>query len=425
MAQPPSYSLDFPTPDYSAEPGVDEERLEYREARWQEYNTRPTGVFIRERNGITVILNNQEEKTTVPTFGRRSKVEGTLVIDTPESVSEVTLKLTGAIETVALTAGWAQVKVLDQTHTIFKSDDSGASQSHCESSLQFSCPLPLNFEHDGQEYLLPPSYYALLGGQGQTQYAKCTYMFTAIISRTRSRHTAFLGKNKKNNTFMFEYLPRFRPPRPMINRSLLTTIKTHPEEWRQFSYQLTPKSEKHMEPLTCQFFLPSVGMFGVMDSIPFHVQIAGSHASLSRLQPLSSDSESLSSDLHRRRKADGEDSEPPIRVRLVRQVAINNNGHKNAVHLHLGDGKLCPLPPVEGPILLAGSRVQRQENVNWEGEIRCELEEKLTPGFNAGIVTIADFVIVELSKWQINLFQPFKHGHPVRLVSDSWTDFSR
>ncbi|KAE9393202.1 hypothetical protein BT96DRAFT_1023119 [Gymnopus androsaceus JB14] len=404
MALPPSYSLDFQIPDYSAEPGLDEERLEYHEARWQEYDARPTGVFIHEKNGIIVILNNQQEKTTLPTFGRRSKVEGTLVIDTPESVSEATLKLTGVIETVAPTAGGAQVKVLDQAHTIFKSDDSGVSQSHCESSLQFSCSLPITFEHNRQEYLLPPSYYTLLGGQGQTHYAKCTYTFTAIITRTRSRRTAFLGKNKKNNTFVFEYLPRLRPPRPMTNRSLLTAIKTHPEEWRQFSCQLTPQSEKYLEPLTCQFFIPSVGVFGVMDSIPFHVQIAGSHLSLSKLQPASSDN-------------------PPIRVSLIRQVVISNNGRKSAVHLHLGDAKFYPLPSGEGPISLAGPSTtssQRQEtNLNWEGEICCELEEKLTPGFNAGVVTIADFVIMELSKWQTKLFEPFKHEHPVRLVSDS------
>lgn len=211
MTLPPSYAFDFPIPDYSAEPGVDEERLEYRESRWQ--YTRPSGVFVHEQNGITIILNNQEDKTRVPTFGRRSKVEGTLVVESPESVLEVTLKvletrvcivqvltclqLTGSIDVISPIAGWACAKVLDQTHTIFNSDGVGESYLHCASSLQFSCPLPISFEYDGQQYLLPPSYYVVLGGQGQAQYAKCTYTFTAMITRTRPRHTAFLGKNKK------------------------------------------------------------------------------------------------------------------------------------------------------------------------------------------------------------------------------------
>lgn len=91
MTLPPSYAFDFPIPDYSAEPGVDEERLEYQESRWQ--YTRRTGVFVHEQNGITIILNNQEDKTKVPIFGRKSKVEGTVVVDAPESVSEVTLKV--------------------------------------------------------------------------------------------------------------------------------------------------------------------------------------------------------------------------------------------------------------------------------------------------------------------------------------------
>lgn len=84
-------------------------------------------------------------------------------------------------------------------------------------------------------------------------------------------------------------------------------------------------------------------------------------------------------------------SETLLRVHFLRQVAINKNGNKSAVHFPLGEAKLSPVPPVEGALSLPGQgnqQGQKQENMNWEGKIRCELEEKLTPSFNAGIVAI-------------------------------------
>ncbi|KAJ3719058.1 hypothetical protein DFJ43DRAFT_1042826 [Lentinula guzmanii] len=431
---PPSYeSFDVLIPDYSFEPRAGEERLEYQRARQppvQGEDVRPTGVFVNQKDGVTVVLNYQQDKSTTPVFGRRSNVEGTLLIDAPESVSKITIKLTGSIETVSPSTGLTLVNVLDQTHTLFDSGDDMAPQSDCSSSLTFSYPLPGTFKHNDQEYLLPPSYYVLLGGQGQTYYAKCTYTFSAMISKTRSRRTAFLGKNKKYNTFVFEFLPRLRPPRPVLKRSLLSTIKECPEEWRQISYQLIPRSKKsNLEPLTCQvflfdlldsepstnnypahqFFLPSIGVFGIRDSIPFHIQIIGSHIdSLAKLRTITDNN------IY-------ENSGPLFRVHFLRQVEINSNGNKSAVHFPLGEAKLLPVPPLEGAISLSGQvqQEQRQENINWEGVICCGLEEKLAPSFNAGIVVITDFIILELSKSSMSLFQPFKHGHAVRLVSDS------
>ncbi|KAJ3812991.1 hypothetical protein F5876DRAFT_74319 [Lentinula aff. lateritia] len=375
---PPSYdSFDYPIPDYSFEPRANEERLVYHQQVRQSRgsDTRPTGVFVSQKDGITVVINYQEDKTPTPVFGRKSIIEGTLLVDAPESVSEITVKLMGIIETVSPSTGWLSVNIIDQAHTIYISGDDMPSQSICPSSLPFSCPIPSTFRYDGQEYILPPSYYVLLGGQSQAYYAKCTYQFSAVIIKARPRHTAFLGKNRKHNTFVLEYSPRSRPPQPVIDLSLLTTIKECPEEWRQFSYQIIPKSGKyHLESLTCQFFLPSVGIFGIRDAIPFHVQIVGSdNGSLAKLQSV------LRTD------------KPLFRVHFLRQVAINKNGSKSAVHFPLGEAVLSPTPPVEGALSLpvqGNQEGQKQENMNWEGKIRCELEEKLTPSFNAGIVAI-------------------------------------
>ncbi|KAF5374580.1 hypothetical protein D9757_010168 [Collybiopsis confluens] len=417
--EPPPYTFDVSIPEYSSEPRADEARLEYQPgSMWpREYDLRrPTGLFVHRQDGVTVILNYQEDNITVPVYRRNSSIEGSIILEKPEPITKVTLKLSGIIEVASPGTGWVQVKCLDQTHALFRanedSPDETSSWASSQTSLsrnvpnsgpfQFSCALPTTFRHDGRDYPLPPSYYVLLPGNGQAYYVKCTYNFTALVSKGRSRRTAFLpGKAKKVNTFGFEYSPRQRPPRGVIDRSLLASIKISPEEWRRYSYQIIPRTNKHgLEPLMCQFFLPSLGVYGVTDSIPFHVQILGPRASLSILQL---------------------DNKPLIRVHLTRQITVEHNTRNNTVNLSLGEASLRALPPVEGVLSLNLSETgQNQENINWDGKVGFRLErEKLVQAFNAGVVYIRDFIILELSKGYTNLFQLFRHGHFVRLVSDS------
>ncbi|KAJ3760762.1 hypothetical protein EV360DRAFT_80867 [Lentinula raphanica] len=381
---PPSYeSSDAVIPDYSIEPRADEQRLQYQQTRPLQGFDRPTGVFVQQKDGITVVLNHQENKTQTPIVEQNSNIEGTLIIDAPESASEVALKLTGNIEAVSPATGWISVNVLDQTHTLFRnSSDGTTSQSNCPSSLPFSCPLPHTFNYSGREYQLPPSYYVLMGGQGQAYYAKCTYNFSAVVIKERSRRTAsFLGKNKKHsNNFVIEYMPRSRPPRPLAEHPLsATTSERFPtsgsEEWRQFTYQLSTKSKKYAsEPLTCQFFLPSVGIFGIRDSIPFHVQIIGSTDSLAKLQTVAA-----------------KNGKSIFRVHLLRQVTINNNGKQSAVHFPLGEAKISVAPLANSSGTTSSGQGQQGSSLSWEGAVCCDLsEEKIAPSFKAGIVSVMD-----------------------------------
>ncbi|KAJ4490898.1 hypothetical protein J3R30DRAFT_152352 [Lentinula aciculospora] len=408
---PPSYnrdSYDFPVPDYSYEPRADEETLEFRQRRQLHgHVTRPTGVFTHQKDGATIVLNHQEDRTPTPVFDRRDNVEGILILDTPGSVSEITLKLTGTVETVSPSTGRTFIKVLDHTQSLYKSGDSKASQpTDCPRSLFFSCPIPNTFKHNSQEYLLPPSYYVLLGGQGQAYYAKCTYNFSVITLKVRSRRTAFLGKDKKYYGFLFEYSPRSCPLRPVIARSLLSTIKTCPEEWCQFSYELIPKSNKYnLEPLTCQFFIPSVGVFCIRESIPFHVQLLASNSgAFAKLQSASR----------------MDNSEPFFQVHFLRQVEINNKEKKSAVHFPLREATMSPVPPVEVTISESSAQSRQGQKLDWEGEIPYGGETTLASSFNAGILAVTDFIVLELSTPHKNFFQPFTHRHPVRLVSDAW-----
>ena len=86
----PPYVVASPPPSYSCNPTCGEERIEHtpraREAR-------PTGAFIKKNGSVTVVLHDQEDGATVPTFGRQSKVNGILLLDKYELVSQVTLKV--------------------------------------------------------------------------------------------------------------------------------------------------------------------------------------------------------------------------------------------------------------------------------------------------------------------------------------------
>ncbi|KAJ7075832.1 hypothetical protein C8R43DRAFT_373420 [Mycena crocata] len=99
-----------------------------------------------------------------------------------------------------------------------------------------------------------------------------------------------------------EHRQRTRPSRPRIpDPSLFSTIKACPEEWLQLPVDLTngpnsgpsdvqfdvrlpfPPLNCNQTPLCYQLFVPSVGVFGISEIVPFHLQLSGSIYSLQQL----------------------------------------------------------------------------------------------------------------------------------------------
>jgi hypothetical protein len=85
-ASPPSYGE--PSPSYSAEPGLYEERLAINVRSFR----RATGNFIiSSKNGNAKLrLTAQEEKIELPVYGTGGVVEGTVELQTkPDNISTV------------------------------------------------------------------------------------------------------------------------------------------------------------------------------------------------------------------------------------------------------------------------------------------------------------------------------------------------
>lgn len=87
----PSYSPSSPSPSYTCQLGSGERLLEHTP---QSRSSRQhTSLFIKKAGRTTVILNDQEDGTTMPTYGRQATVSGNLLLEQSESILEVVLKV--------------------------------------------------------------------------------------------------------------------------------------------------------------------------------------------------------------------------------------------------------------------------------------------------------------------------------------------
>jgi len=138
-----------------------------------------------------------------------------------------------------------------------------------------------------------------------------------------------------------------------------------------------------------------------MDTIPFHIQISGPRSTLSKLIPNMAE---LSGATGSGSDGGGASSSPsaifdtlPIHISLLRQVVLEIDGRKAARQISLGESKLVAIPPPPPSPPTSGSkRGGHQEKLNWEGEVRCELEEGVCPSFNAGMVSVIVSNFIEL-----------------------------
>ncbi|KAJ7593831.1 hypothetical protein C8J56DRAFT_1160590 [Mycena floridula] len=367
-------SLQTNVPPYSAEPTSGETRLDYRRTIDVSTNNRD-GIFIHKKNNITVVLNNQEKSASRPSYGRRTKVAGSLLFDRPISVSSVSIKLNGVIESLT---DPNSVRLCDESHTLYEGD-----RDHpMEEALRFSFSFPLTFEYGGKTYPLPPSYEI---EHPAAHSIRCRYKLVIDVSTARR----ILGRSTNSFSIEVEYYPRSRPSRPILhNPSFFSSIKDCPEEWHQTLFQVPIPS---LEPISCQLYLPSVGVFALHDSIPFYLQLTASVSSLRLLTP-------------NQRK-------PSIRVYLLRQVVLTINRQKIPKHLVLGQATLNPLPPA----------LSQDENLNWEGSVRSTNLDAPVGGFDAGLLAVQDFVTCEIL-YHIPGSAPVSHRHGVsiKLVTDSW-----
>ena len=87
---PPRYSDSLSLPSYSCQLASGEQRLDYT-PRPQ----RPSAVYIKNLGELSILLNDQEENVTIPMFGRRAVISGTVLPSQRQldSIRKIVLKV--------------------------------------------------------------------------------------------------------------------------------------------------------------------------------------------------------------------------------------------------------------------------------------------------------------------------------------------
>ncbi|KAF7376596.1 DUF3844 domain-containing protein [Mycena sanguinolenta] len=303
-----------PAPIYSASPGPDEQILQRTHPPG---HSRHTGTFTRKKYGITVVLDCQKENTVCPSFGKNGLLSGTLFIDSRENVTAVSIKVVGVIE-CTLSRGHSSSQVIDRNCSLYLKD---GPHKQCPSAISFATRFPSTFTNNDVYYPLPSSCNVKLPGGYSL---RCAYsLILSVVSRL---HRSAPFTTEKNFSIELEYRHRTRPSRPRIAEpSLFSTIKMCPEEWLQFHIVLTTESDSRPSDIRCDLFVPSLGVFGISETIPFHLQLSGpTHRLRNLFSPLSNNS--------------------LFRVSLLRQVA-RMEAISQKTNTILETCSLRPLPP--------------------------------------------------------------------------------
>ncbi|KXN88093.1 hypothetical protein AN958_07552 [Leucoagaricus sp. SymC.cos] len=435
----PRYSASVPIPDYSFEPRCGERTLEQtpRSSR-----PLPEATYIRQSGGTTVVLHNQEAGAKRPTYGREATIAGSALFESSDRVSEVSLEA-------------KTTTVLDNKRILWSSTSKGC-QSPCQ--LRFSVRLPATFRDDsGEERPIPPTYAVDFHGVPGL-FVRVSYFMQILIRRTFSQKVGFLTKTKR--IFIpFEYYPRTRPHRPIVDSPCFYSgVKTTPEEWHQTIVPMKTPQNADPGQVYTHLLIPSARIYGIRDTIPFHVQLSGAEEALRAfLQPKSREfyalsasnanspsllSPSLSPTTSRTTSPQHSPlllSEPPLplwlddatlptlRVFLLRQVTLETrSGKKLWRNQILGEAKLVTVPPLLStscypPFCVAEPQVE--DHLDWEGELQVN-ERHNVGGWQAAGVHIKDFIALSVvpQNERTSPVYGIQLTVPVKLVTDSWTE---
>ncbi|KAJ3522242.1 hypothetical protein NMY22_g11974 [Coprinellus aureogranulatus] len=417
----PSYAAAVPAPRYSFEPACDEQRLQLTPQ--SSASRTPTGTFIKNSGKTTVVLVDQEEDVELPTYGRRGPIHGTVLLEEPETITEVEVKIEGKVDVTISEAGGKTTQLVKQRHVLWNRDASG--RGHCPSQLAFAYPLPATF-HDGREIQpLPPSYQVFCRGV-PTLFLKTTYTIRVAVTRIAHQKLGGLWTKTKHILIPFNYAPRTRAHRPIHPMpAFFSSIKTSPEEWYQATSTVKARDASSLTPLDVQTFIPAGRVYGIKDTIPFHLQLSGRVSSLRQLFASCTNLDRVTSaDSHRTASSSlsikDSESDPIIRVYLMRQITVELRGQKAWRNVVLGEGTLTSVPPLMTSCYCPSSS-SRTEHLDWEGELRCD-DDVIAANFTIGNTNVKEFVIVNISpladsKTQLHEMQV---SIPIRIVTDSY-----
>lgn len=395
----PSYSPSPPSPSYSTVLLPGEQTVE--ETRRQALQTQNTGVFRRITDSITLVLRDQRPGSITPVYGRNGLVRGHISLRSSEGLAEVTLKLEGYLR-VETSGTTTTTSVASDSYSLWSS----SSTEPCPKTLPFTIFFPSTFMDGCQSRPLPPSFEDKRATSGT-----CSYTLSVVVSRPRR----FLSSFRSNVCLVVPvyYHPRSRPHTPVLPSDVpfMTTVKSSPEEWHQVLSTMNATKTSGLAPVQCLLFIPSVQVYPLSETIPFHLQLRAPSSSLDQFVEKSTPV-----------LPSGEIS---IRVYLLRQVVCKAFEEHRSSNRILGEGKLtysAPLPENHHSY----RNVPLGEGIDcldWDGELRCT-EDVTVASFATNPLSVRDFIVLSLEPLQ-PMSCPLlasKHCHPIRLVTDPWSD---
>ncbi|KAF5314230.1 hypothetical protein D9758_018294 [Tetrapyrgos nigripes] len=396
LTRPPSYLSAPPSlnlPDYHPYPLPGEECIQASPLG----RPRRTGTYQKKSGSVTLILTEQPENTSSPSYGNQGQVNGVIVLEKRDVVSEVYVKLEGEMNLVIPDQGAHTMVLFEEEQLLWKTSNQSNSTSTleiCPSQIPFSCRFPETFMSPmAQDQLLPlpPSLDVFYPGSLLT---RIKYRLKIKVVQGRRRQSSaqsvlgFLGRlgleNFKILNVPIDYLPHTRPPYsvhhlicgPLSVPGFLSDLKRSPDEWVQSISSIKSSREDIAPCVDCHLFIPSIKIFSLADTIPFHIILTGPIRSLQEFVPSSClPSPSPSARRNSSRSATAQKcSESVIYIYILRQICAKiNNGESSAEgtgvravrNIIIGHGVVREVPPSIDDDLGRGD----EGMLKWEGEL--------------------------------------------------------
>ncbi|CAL1712387.1 unnamed protein product [Somion occarium] len=460
----PAYSPSSSVPSYHAEPSYDERCLDFSARSHR--RVAPDGTFLKAAKGITLVLTEQESGTSIPTYTRHASVKGDILLE-DERIQSVSLKLDGRQFVSSSESGSSNTHLFTESITLW----SKSEHPYCSLSpaiLPFDIPFPNTYREGKETRPLPPTFTAESPSVPGVSI-RCEYTLTVTVTKPR------LGGFKKHKRMIvpINYHPRSRPYLPIGCglHPFLSTVKCAPGDWHQVSSTIKPRSGATIGSIEAHLFIPAVQIYAISDTIPFHLQLQGSQASLNaflfspesspqarnaalrRAKTLSVSYESpaeshlssfavslpfitrassnpllpepppspLKPDPSLPWYVDTSRGKPTVRVYLLRQILVKVNGTKSWRNIVLGEGKMYPVQAQYHAC--PGAESYAEQALDWEGELKCN-GDVTVGGFNSGPLVLKDFIMIELkpASPETSPLLEHQHPHPVRLVTDTYAE---
>ena len=176
----------------------------------------------------------------------------------------------GKLDSACSSGGDRSVTLINSSHTLW----SHLTSQECLPQIPFSIRLPSTFQDGDNSSALPPSFHVQPVG-ALVVNVQSVYQLHFIVTRIRHHKLDILPKEQwyvyqltsvgrpfkiyRSITIPFKYVPRARPPRPIVQvPSFLSPLRSSPEEWHQATTSLKMRPGFDVDPITCRvcfFFL--------------------------------------------------------------------------------------------------------------------------------------------------------------------------